>query len=130
MGVARWFDYTADLEIPTNVLVDTALRRVVVRSALLAAITPWNYPVMEAACRIAPAQLAANAVVVKPSPYTPVSDLLVDLFAGISPTALSPRRSAETIWAPSSAKHPLVGKATFTGSTATGKDLRRRRAGL
>jgi acyl-CoA reductase-like NAD-dependent aldehyde dehydrogenase len=56
---------------------------------LVAAITPWNFPLILAFWKIAPALLAGNTLVLKPSPYTPlatfkVGELLREVFpAGV-----------------------------------------------
>src|SRR5262249_62072591 len=77
-GAAIWFQYTASLEIPVEVLQDDANVRIEVRRrpyGVIGAITPWNYPVMLAVWKIAPALLAGNTIVLKPSPFTPLSTL-------------------------------------------------------
>ena len=78
MGASVWFKVTAGLEIPVEVVQDDEKTRIEVRRrpfGVIGAITPWNYPVMLAAWKIAPALLAGNTVVIKPSPYTPLSTL-------------------------------------------------------
>src|SRR5690606_22001848 len=75
VGTAVWFQYTASLEIPVEVVQDDDKVRIEVRRrphGVVGAITPWNYPVMLAAWKVAPALLAGNTVVLKPSPYTPL----------------------------------------------------------
>ena len=76
-GAARWFTYTARLEIPVEVALDNDRVRVEVRRrpyGVVAAITPWNYPVSLAVWKIAPALLAGNTLVLKPSPFTAAGD--------------------------------------------------------
>lgn len=78
IGAAVWFQYTASLEIPVEVLQDDERVRIEVRRrphGVVGAITPWNFPVLLAVWKLAPALLAGNAVVVKPSPFTPLSTL-------------------------------------------------------
>ena len=77
MGAAMWFHYTATLQIPVEVLQDDASARIEVRRrplGVVAAITPWNFPLILATWKIAPALLAGNTVVLKPSPFTPLTD--------------------------------------------------------
>ena len=77
-GAAKWFTYTAKLEMPVEVALDNARVRVEVRRrphGVVAAITPWNYPVSLAVWKIAPALLAGNTMVLKPSPFTPLATL-------------------------------------------------------
>ena len=73
-----WYKYFADLEIPAQVIQDDEEAHVeVVRRPLgvVAAITPWNFPVILAFWKIAPALLAGNTMVLKPSPFTPLTTL-------------------------------------------------------
>src|SRR5580658_8902761 len=79
-GAAMWCQYFANLEVTPEVIQDdeSALVQVVRRPlGVIAAITPWNYPLLLAFWKIAPALLAGNTVVIKPSPFTPLSTLLV-----------------------------------------------------
>src|SRR5207249_10390815 len=75
---ADWFDAMADMAIPCDILQDDDRLRVEVhRKALgvVAAITPWNYPLGLASWTIAPALRMGNTMVIKPSPYTPLATL-------------------------------------------------------
>ena len=77
-GAAVWFEVTAGLEIPVEVVSDTPENRIEVRRrplGVVAAITPWNFPLLLAVWKIAPALLAGNTVVLKPSPFTPLTTL-------------------------------------------------------
>ncbi len=77
-GSSMWCTYFADLDIPRQVIQDDdeALVQVVNRPlGVVAAITPWNFPVNLAFWKIAPALLAGNTMVLKPSPFTPLSTL-------------------------------------------------------
>src|SRR5215218_6625159 len=79
-GAGIWFKYFAELEIPKEVIQDDdAAYAEVVRRPLgvVAAITPWNFPLILASWKIAPALLAGNTLVLKPSPFTPRSTLLL-----------------------------------------------------
>src|SRR5688572_11413033 len=88
-GAAMWLQYYAALEIPRQVLQDDAAAFVeVVQRPLgvVAAITPWNFPLVLAAWKIAPALLAGNTMVLKPSPFTPRSTLKVgEILRGVFP---------------------------------------------
>jgi betaine-aldehyde dehydrogenase len=93
---------------------------------VIGAITPWNSPIASDAQKIAPALAAGNAVVVKPADWTPLVSLaLAEL---ISETSL-PRGLVSVVTGPGSVvgdalvKHPLIGKVTFTGGTATGRAI-------
>jgi acyl-CoA reductase-like NAD-dependent aldehyde dehydrogenase len=126
-GASMWFGYFAGLEIQPEVLQDDSEKRIrVVRKPLgvVAAITPWNFPVVLLAWKLAPALLAGNTVVAKPSEFTPLSSLLVaDILKEILPPGV-----INVIAGPGSvgaelAGHPDVRKISFTGSVATGKKI-------
>ncbi|MBN3788565.1 aldehyde dehydrogenase family protein [Burkholderia sp. Ac-20353] len=92
---------------------------------VVAAIVPWNYPLVLAVWKIAPALAAGCTVVLKPAEATPYSALrLAQLVheAGFSPgvfnVILGDGRTGQAL-----VEHPGVAKVSFTGSTATGKRL-------
>lgn len=99
----------------------------VVREPLgvVAAVVPWNAPVLVAMLKLAPALLSGNTVVLKPAPETPVSAYyLAELMqkAGLPDGVLNvlpaDRDVSEYL-----CTHPGVDKVSFTGSTAAGKRL-------
>jgi acyl-CoA reductase-like NAD-dependent aldehyde dehydrogenase len=117
----------ATMEIPVDVLQDDDDARVeVIRKPLgvVAAITPWNFPVGLASAKIAPALLVGNTVVLKPSPYTPLSTLLFGevLRDALPPGVLNVVSGGDQLGAWMTA-HPTPRKVTFTGSVATGKKV-------
>jgi aldehyde dehydrogenase (NAD+) len=96
---------------------------------VVGAITPWNFPILMAAWKIAPALAAGNAVVLKPAQLTPLTALVLGqlaLEAGLPPGVLSVVPGSGTVAGAALVEHPLVGKVAFTGSTAVGKDIMRR----
>ncbi len=88
-------------------------------------ITPWNYPLMMAIWKLAPALAAGNTVVLKPSELTPLSTLkLAQIMAGIFPEGvvnIIAGRGATVGQALIS--HPRVAMVSVTGSIATGKKV-------
>lgn len=89
---------------------------------VVAAIVPWNYPILLMAWKLAPALAAGNTVVIKPSPYTPLSTMqLARAFAEIFPSGVINvvTGGAETGAVLVSA--PDVSLVAFTGSVETGK---------
>ncbi|MEE2638144.1 MAG: aldehyde dehydrogenase family protein [Acidobacteriota bacterium] len=125
IGAAKWFTYTAGLEIPIDVALDNDRVRVEVRRrphGVVAAITPWNYPVSLAVWKIAPALLAGNTVVLKPSPYTPLTTLRMGaILRDVLPTGVLNVISGGDELGVWMTTHPKVRKISFTGSVATGK---------
>jgi acyl-CoA reductase-like NAD-dependent aldehyde dehydrogenase len=127
IGAAVWFQYTASLQIPVEVLQDDEKMRIEVRRrpyGVVGAITPWNFPVLLAVWKIAPALLAGNTVVVKPSPFTPLSTLKLGeiLRDALPPGVVSVVSGGDELGAWVSS-HPRVRKISFTGSVATGKKV-------
>lgn len=104
-------------------------RFITIRQAVgvVAAITPWNFPVAMITRKIAPAIAAGCTVVLKPSSYTPLCALaLAHLakMAGFPPGLLNivPSADSKAIGGVLTT-HPAIKKLSFTGSTATGKIL-------
>jgi len=95
-------------------------------------IIPWNFPLLMAAWKIAPALAVGNTVVLKPAEQTPLTALLLaEIFqeAGLPEGVLNVVTGfGETAGAPLSA-HPDVDKVAFTGSTEVGKMIMKAAAG-
>ena len=127
LGAGVWLKYYADLEIPREVIQDDAraFAEVVRRPmGVVAAITPWNFPVTLASWKIAPALLAGNTMVLKPSPYTPRSTLLmVELLNEVLPPGVLNVVSGGDELGKWMTSHPTPRKVSFTGSVATGKHV-------
>ncbi|WP_328873367.1 aldehyde dehydrogenase family protein [Streptomyces sp. NBC_00287] len=128
--VADAFRYFADLvagEAPGRV-VDAGspdIHSVVVHEpvGVCALITPWNYPLLQASWKIAPALAAGNTFVVKPSEITPLTTVaLIDLLAeaglpsGVAGIVTGPGHSVGARLA----EHPDVDLVSFTGGLISG----------
>jgi acyl-CoA reductase-like NAD-dependent aldehyde dehydrogenase len=125
--------YFATLDLPTEVLKEDAARKVVRRRkplGVVAAITPWNFPVLLLIIKVAPALLAGNTVVAKPAPTTPLTTLRFgELCARILPPGVVNVIVDQNDLGPALSGHPDVAKVAFTGSTATGKRVMASAAG-
>lgn len=89
---------------------------------VVAALAPWNYPLGVAAWKIAPALMAGNSVVLKPSPETPLSAMLFgQLAAEILPPGVLNVITGGAPTGEALAAHPDVGMVSLTGGTATGR---------
>ncbi|MBE5074801.1 aldehyde dehydrogenase family protein [Erythrobacteraceae bacterium E2-1 Yellow Sea] len=87
-------------------------------------IVPWNFPVMMAIQKIVPALMAGCTIVLKPSPFTPLTTLrIAELIAGTVPPGTVNIITGEDSLGPLITSHPDIDKITFTGSTATGKKI-------
>jgi len=90
---------------------------------VVGAITPWNFPLVMMSWKVGAALAAGNAVVLKPSELTPFSALrLAELAieAGVPPGLFNIVQGDGRTTGDALARHPLVSKMTFTGSTRTG----------
>jgi acyl-CoA reductase-like NAD-dependent aldehyde dehydrogenase len=126
-GAGGWIRYVAGLEIKPETIHDKdGLRVEVWRQPLgvVAAITPWNYPVVVAAGKIAAALRAGNTMVLKPSPFTPLSTLRMGelLQSAFPPGVLNVISGGDDI-GKAMTTHPAVRKISFTGSTEAGKHI-------
>jgi acyl-CoA reductase-like NAD-dependent aldehyde dehydrogenase len=91
---------------------------------VVGAITAWNYPLLLAIWKIAPALVAGNTVVVKPAPSTPLATLALGRIAArILPPGVVNVISGGTESGERLTQHEKVRKITFTGSTETGKRI-------
>lgn len=124
-GASFWLRQVAKQELPVEVTEDTAERRIEVHHeplGVVCAIVPWNFPVLLASWKIAPALLAGNTMVLKPSPFTPLCSLKIGelLQAALPPGVLNIISGGDEL-GPMMTAHPGFAKISFTGSTATGK---------
>jgi len=124
---AAWLRAAAATPLEPETVVDDGETRAVLHYrpiGVVGAIGPWNWPMMITVWQIAPALRMGNAVVVKPSEYTPLSVLALihvlnqELPEGLLNVVAGGREVGERL-----AEHPAVGKIMFTGSTATGKAI-------
>jgi acyl-CoA reductase-like NAD-dependent aldehyde dehydrogenase len=128
-GAARTLRIYAEEAIPRDVLHDDDKARVtLIRKPLgvVAAITPWNFPVSTLIAKLGPAFLTGNTVVAKPSPFTPLSSLALGaVVKDVMPAGvLNVIGGSDEVGAWMTA-HPAVRKISFTGSVPTGKKIMR-----
>jgi acyl-CoA reductase-like NAD-dependent aldehyde dehydrogenase len=91
---------------------------------VVAGITPWNFPVLLAVWKIAPALVAGNTMVIKPSPYTPLCTLkLGELLRDVLPSGVLNIVSGGNEIGAVLTRHKDIRKISFTGSTATGRKI-------
>jgi len=128
-GSALWCREVAQQALPDELVEDTVDRRVVTRFTplgVVGAIAPWNFPILLAVWKIAPALMAGNTIVVKPSPFTPLCTLkLGELCRTILPPGLLNVISGGDELGRSMTAHAGIAKIAFTGHTDTGKHVMR-----
>ncbi len=115
------------MDLPSRILRETETERIVQHHAplgVVAAITPWNFPLILLMIKVAPALLAGNTVVAKPAPTTPLTTLLFGAMAAdlLPPGVLNVIVDQNDLGGQLT-QHPDVAKVAFTGSTATGRKV-------
>lgn len=124
-GAGYWFHATSGLDLPVDITEDTDTRRIEVHHVplgVVCGIVPWNFPVLLASWKIAPALLTGNTLVLKPSPFTPLCTLKIGaLLKDVFPPGVLNIISGGDELGPMMTAHKGFAKISFTGSTATGK---------
>ncbi|MBD0855417.1 aldehyde dehydrogenase family protein [Corynebacterium striatum] len=123
---SAWLRATASFESPDYTAVDDDITATVHYRPLgvVGAIGPWNWPMMITIWQIAPALRMGNAVVVKPSEYTPLSVLaLIKVFNSVLPEGVLQVVTGDGAVGAALTTHADIDKIMFTGSTATGKKI-------
>ncbi|MBI4941296.1 MAG: aldehyde dehydrogenase family protein [Actinobacteria bacterium] len=123
----RYVEAAAATGLVDEVVRDDASERIVVRRVplgVVAAITAWNYPLLLALWKIGPALATGNAVIVKPSPFTPVATLRVgELAQEVLPPGVLQVLAGGDDLGRALVEHEGVHKISFTGSQRTGKAI-------
>eukprot|EP00928_Gymnodinium_smaydae_P043527 TRINITY_DN29142_c0_g1_i1.p1 TRINITY_DN29142_c0_g1~~TRINITY_DN29142_c0_g1_i1.p1 ORF type:complete len:475 (+),score=68.26 TRINITY_DN29142_c0_g1_i1:74-1498(+) len=127
-GVVHFMTHFANFEYPfEKVIVDNNKERVIQRRTpvgVVAGITPWNFPPLMAAWKMAEALMTGNTIVLKPSPYTPLSSLMLgEILANTFPVGVLNVISGGNEVGQWLTEHADVAKISFTGSTRTGKAI-------
>ena len=125
MGGAFWLSEIAKLDLPEHVSEDSEERRAVTRYepiGVVAGLVPWNFPIILAMFKVAPALLAGNTMVLKPAPTTPLTTLRIgELAREVFPAGVLNVVSGGDRLGPWLTAHKDIDKVSFTGSTETGK---------
>jgi len=98
---------------------------------VVGSVIPWNFPLLMAAWKIAPALAAGNTIVLKPAETTPLTALVLAEIcqqAGLPPGVVNVLPGAGDVGA-ALVGHPGLDKVAFTGSTDVGKQIQRTLAG-
>ena len=95
---------------------------------VVAAIVPWNFPLLLAAWKVAPALACGNTVILKPASQTPLTALALGQIAvevGFPPGVLNVLTGPGSVLGQALVEHPGIDKIAFTGDTTTGKAIMR-----
>jgi len=123
---AGWADKVMGETIPVkgNYLTYTLRERL----GVIAAIVPWNFPLLLAAWKVAPALATGNVVILKPASQTPLTALALGEIAvdvGLPPGVLNVITGPGSSVGQAIVEHPGIDKIAFTGDTSTGKGIMR-----
>jgi aldehyde dehydrogenase (NAD+)/phenylacetaldehyde dehydrogenase len=95
---------------------------------VVAAIVPWNFPLLLAVWKVAPALATGNVVILKPASQTPLTALALGEIAvevGLPPGVLNVITGPGSSVGQAIVEHPGIDKIAFTGDTSTGKGIMR-----
>ena len=124
-AAAWWLEETARNALPVTVTDAMSGQRSTTRHVplgVVGAIVPWNFPVLLAMWKVGPALLTGNTLVLKPSPFTPLTTLRIgELLRPILPPGVLNVVTGGDSLGPWMTAHPGIDKISFTGSTATGR---------
>ena len=126
-GAAAILRILAALDLPAKVLMEDSKEKIIEHRTplgVVAAITPWNFPMSILVIKVAPALLAGNTLVAKPAATTPLTSLRFAEICNehLPPGVLNMITDANDLGGLLT-KHPDVAKISFTGSSATGKKV-------
>lgn len=128
-----WMRQIADRPIPVEIVEETDSHIVELHHTplgVVGAIAPWNFPVLLSLWKVAPALITGNTMVLKPSPFTPLTSLRFGQIAqSVLPPGVLSVVSGGNELGPQMTAHPDIAKISFTGSTETGKHVIRAAAG-
>jgi len=117
----------AGIEVPVETLIDDAERHIELRYrplGVVGIITPWNAPVNLALGPLVSALYTGNTVVLKPSPYTPLTTLkLGEIIRDVFPPGVVNVLAGGDDLGQAMTEHGDIDKISFTGSVATGKKV-------
>jgi acyl-CoA reductase-like NAD-dependent aldehyde dehydrogenase len=132
-GAITALRYFGEQELPTETIRETQDGKILEQRTplgVVAAITPWNFPVILLVMKLAPGLSVGNTMIAKPAPSTPLTTALLGEVAAtiLPPGVLNVIIDANDLGGRISA-HPDIAKVSFTGSTGTGKRVMESAAG-
>jgi acyl-CoA reductase-like NAD-dependent aldehyde dehydrogenase len=132
-AIGYFLRHYAAVHFPVRVIEDSAQKRIELHRhplGVVAAIVPWNFPLLTACNKVGAALLTGNTVVLKPAATTPVATLkLGALIRDVLPPGVLNIVSDQNDLGSTLSGHPLVRKVSFTGSTVVGSKVMAAAAG-
>ena len=127
LGAAGWLQAVSEQELPVRIVEDSDIRRTELRHVplgVVGAIAPWNFPIILALWKVAPALVTGNCVLLKPSPFTPLTTCRIAQIASeIVPSGVFSVITGGDQLGPWLTAHSGIDKISFTGSTQTGRKV-------
>ncbi|PNS21227.1 Aldehyde dehydrogenase [Sphaceloma murrayae] len=125
-AIPMWFHHHNALNLPEETVEDDD--KVIITKykplGVVAAICPWNFPLILSMGKVIPALLTGCTIIIKPSPFTPYSALkAVEIAQQIFPPGVVQILGGDDRLGPMFTAHPGIAKISFTGSIATGKKI-------
>ena len=124
---AAWLRAAAAIDLPVQVLSEDDQKRVELRRkplGVVGAITPWNFPLVLSIWKVGPALASGNTMVLKPSPYTPLTVLKFgEIVRDVVPAGVLNVVSGGDDLGRWITEHADIQKISFTGSGPTGKKI-------
>lgn len=122
-----WLRTFATMEVKDEIL-DENDERIIIQTfppiGVSCGIVPWNWPILLGLGKLGPAIITGNTFIMKPSPYTPYTDLkLGELGMSIFPPGVFQVLSGGDDLGPMLTEHPGIDKVVFTGSISTGRKV-------
>lgn len=122
-----WLRTFATMEVKDEVIDDNEERTITQTFppiGVCGGIVPWNWPVLLGLGKVGPALITGNTFIMKPSPFTPYTDLkLGEIGSSVFPPGVFQVLSGDDNLGPWLTAHPGIDKISFTGSIATGKKV-------
>lgn len=122
-----WTQVPASLDLPEEIVFEDETRKdILYRNPIgvVAAIAPWNWPLMIAIWQIIPSLRMGNAVIIKPSEYTTFCSLeMIKVINTVLPEDILQVITGRGEVGGYLTSHPEIGKIMFTGSIATGRKV-------
>lgn len=126
-GTIAGIRYFAEQRLDPEVVRETDFESIVRYRdpvGVVAAVSPWNFPMILQMLKIAPALITGNVVIAKPAPTTPLTSLLMAQCAAETlPAGVLQFLNMDNDLASALVSHPGIDHVSFTGSTATGRKI-------
>ncbi|KAF2450649.1 aldehyde dehydrogenase [Karstenula rhodostoma CBS 690.94] len=125
-AIVGFIQYHCSLDIPEERIDDDekTLYTEYTPLGVCAGIIPWNFPLVLSIGKVAPALLTGNAIIIKPSPFTPYTGLkAVEIMQEFFAPGLVQAVGGNNELGAQMCAHPDIAKISFTGSIATGKKV-------